>query len=132
MSAAWPMTLPGVDRVQHAIRKIVWRAMPTIPGMTASPVTIAEIVTEALRELDAMQADYAARREEHVRVLAEAQRLEQLLATAVADLEHALATERVMSETIQRLRGSVTLLDREVGRLTDAMDREQLAALGAR
>lgn len=71
----WPMTLSGVDRLQHAIRRIVWRAMPTIPGMTASPVTIAEIVTEALRELDAMSADYAARREEHVRVRAEAARL---------------------------------------------------------
>ena len=92
--SAWPMTLPGVDRIQHAIRRIVWRAMPTIPGMQASPVTIAEIVTDALRELDWMQADYAERRAEHVRVLAEVQRLEQLLATAVADLEHAVGRRR--------------------------------------
>lgn len=122
------MTLPGVDRIQHAIRRIVWRAMPTIPGMQASPVTIAEIVTDALRELDWMQADYAERRAEHVRVVAEVQRLEQLLATAVADLEHANGTIRIVSETNERLRMSVTALDREVQRYT--MDREQLAALG--
>ena len=126
----WPMTLPGVDRVQHAIRRIVWRAMPTIPGMMASPVTIAEIVTDALRELDGMQAEYAERRAEYVRVQAEAQRLEQLLSTAVADLEHARGTERILTDTIERLRGSVTMLDREVQRYT--MDREQLAALGER
>ena len=130
--SSWPMTLPGVERIQHAIRRIVWRAMPTIPGMTASPVTIAEIVTEALRELDAMQADYAGRREEHVRVIAEVQRLEQLLATAVADLEHANGTIRIITETNERLRGSVTMLDREVVRLSGVMDREQLAALGER
>lgn len=122
------MTLPGVDRVQHAIRRIVWRAMPTIPGMMASPVTIAEIVTETLRDLDEMQADYAARRSEYVRVAAEAERLEQLLSTAVADLEHSRANARIMTETIDRLRGSVTMLDREVQRYT--MDREQLASLG--
>jgi hypothetical protein len=126
----WPMTLPGVDRVQHAIRRIVWRAMPTIPGMMASPVTIAEIVTDALRELDGMQAEYAERRAEYVRVQAEAQRLEQLLSTAVADLDHSRANSRIMTETIDRLRGSVTMLDREVQRYT--MDREQLAALGER
>lgn len=130
MSAVWPMTLPGVDRVQHAIRRIVWRAMPTIPGMMASPVTIAEIVTDALRELDGMQAEYAERRAEYVRVQAEAQRLEQLLASVRADLEHSRANERILGETIDRLRGSVSMLDREVQRYT--MDREQLAALGER
>lgn len=126
----WPISLPGADRVQHAIRRIVWRAMPTIPGMTASPVTIAEIVTEALRDLDAMQADYASRRAEYVRARAEVQRLEQMLTTMRADLEHSQANARIMSETIERLRGSVAALDREVQRYT--MDREQLAALGER
>lgn len=124
------MSLPGADRVQHAIRRIVWRAMPTIPGMTASPITIAEIVTEALRDLDAMQADYASRRAEYVRARAEVQRLEQMLTTMRADLEHSQANARIMSETIERLRGSVAALDREVQRYT--MDREQLAALGER
>lgn len=126
----WPMTLPGVDRVQHAIRRIVWRAMPTIPGMTASPVTIAEIVTDALRELDGMQTDYATRREDYVRVQAEAQRLEQALVEATATIFHLRVDMRLRDETIERLRGSVSILDREVQRYT--MDREQLAALGER
>lgn len=127
MSDAWPMTLPGVDRIQHAIRRIVWRAMPTIPGMTASPVTIAEIVTEALRDLDAMQADYADRRSEYVRVSAEAQRLQSLLDVARADalklsaeLEesrrdtlHAKGTARILSESLYRAEQSVQMLDRQ-------------------
>lgn len=131
MSDAWPMTLPGVERIQHAIRRIVWRAMPTIPGMTASPVTIAEIVTEALRELDVMQAEYAARRAEYVRVSAEAQRLEALLSVYAADLRHSQGNARIMAETIDNLRGSVAMLDREVQRYA-MMDREQLASLGER
>lgn len=75
MTEAWPMLLPGADKVQSAIRRIVWRAMPTVPGISPSTVTIAELVTEALRVLDDMSAEYVTRREEHVRVRAEAARL---------------------------------------------------------
>lgn len=105
--------------------------MPTIPGMSPSPVTIAEIVTETLRDLDAMQAEYATRREEHVRAVAEVQRLELLLASAVADLDHARSAMRLLEEVNDRLRGSVSMLDREVQRLSTT-DREQIAALGDR